>query len=83
MGMLLIQRGQQFRVSIGGQEFLVSIEVAQSANEPASNDANGNTITFQYLTNSGTIRLDKVLDVDNRAITFEYATAGATGRFAS
>jgi hypothetical protein len=39
-------------------------------------DINGNAITFQYWITNGAIRLDKVLDVDNRAITFEYAQAG-------
>jgi YD repeat-containing protein len=39
-------------------------------------DAYGNATIFQYLITNNTIRLDKVLDVDNRAITFEYAQVG-------
>lgn len=50
--LLLTARSQGFRVSIGGQEFLVSIDEAQSANEPASYDANGNTLTAGNTTNT-------------------------------
>ena len=39
-------------------------------------DISGNTTTFQYLVTNNTIRLDKVIDVDNRSITFEYVQAG-------
>jgi len=39
-------------------------------------DLYGNTMVFQYLVTNSTIRLDKVLDVDNRSITFEYISAG-------
>src|SRR5262245_33497414 len=39
-------------------------------------DLYGNTMVFQYLVTNNTIRLDKVLDVDNRSITFEYISAG-------
>jgi len=39
-------------------------------------DINGNAMTFQYLITNGNIRLDKVIDVDNRSITFDYAQAG-------
>lgn len=40
-------------------------------------DAEGNGLQFEYLVTNDTIRLEKVLDVDNRAITFEYASAGS------
>ena len=39
-------------------------------------DVYGNAIAFQYVSNNNTIRLDKILDVDNRSITFEYSAKG-------
>lgn len=39
-------------------------------------DINGNSTAFEYLVTNNTIRLDKVVDVDSRNITFEYIQAG-------
>src|SRR5439155_6249187 len=37
-------------------------------------DPNGRATQFVYVTNAGVLRLDKVLDVDNKATTFHYTT---------
>ncbi len=39
-------------------------------------DPQGNAFTFQYLETNNTIVLSSVTDVDNRTLTFQYATAG-------
>ncbi len=39
-------------------------------------DPNGNPMQFQYVVTNNAVRLEKVLDVDNRSITFEYVSVG-------
>jgi len=46
-------------------------------------DPHGDGLRFEYLVTNNTIRLQQILDVDNRSIAFEYVTAGGYSNLVS
>lgn len=44
--------------------------------QTAQKDPQGNATRFEYTVGSGTVKLDRVIDVDNKATTLQYVRAG-------